>query len=143
MNGKHELLFICTGNFYRSRFAEALFNDKAGKMGLSWSAFSRGLAIHLASGDISDLTVTALDERGISLAHTGPTRVALCEEELRRAKRIIALDRSDHRAMFEAQFPDWKERIEYWSCPDIDRESPERCLPQIETCVMDLLKSLA
>ena len=43
---KHKrLLFLCTGNYYRSRFAEILFNSVAGKMGLSWKASSRGLAI--------------------------------------------------------------------------------------------------
>ena len=42
------LLFICTGNYYRSRFAEAVFNHHAKQRGLPWRAFSRGLAIHPA-----------------------------------------------------------------------------------------------
>ena len=36
------VLFLCTGNYYRSRFAESLFNSVAGKMGLPWRASSRG-----------------------------------------------------------------------------------------------------
>ncbi len=39
------VLFLCTGNYYRSRFAEALFNSVAGRMGLPWRASSRGLAL--------------------------------------------------------------------------------------------------
>src|SRR5256885_17038856 len=39
------VLFLCTGNYYRSRFAEILFNSVAGKMGLPWQAASRGLAL--------------------------------------------------------------------------------------------------
>jgi protein-tyrosine-phosphatase len=38
------VLFLGTGNNYRSRFAEALFNSVAGRMGLPWRASSRGLA---------------------------------------------------------------------------------------------------
>jgi protein-tyrosine phosphatase len=37
--------FLCTGNYYRSRFAEALFISVAVRMGLPWRASSRGLAL--------------------------------------------------------------------------------------------------
>ena len=39
------VLFLCTGNYYCSRFAEILFDSVAGKMGLHWKASSRGLAL--------------------------------------------------------------------------------------------------
>ena len=47
MRQRHEktVLFLCTGNYYRGRFAEVLFNSVAGKMGLPWRATSRGLAL--------------------------------------------------------------------------------------------------
>jgi protein-tyrosine-phosphatase len=38
------VLFFCTGNYYRSRFAQIVFNSVAGKMGLPWNASSTGLA---------------------------------------------------------------------------------------------------
>ena len=38
------VLFLCTCNYYRSRFAEIVFNHKARKAGLDWQATSRGLA---------------------------------------------------------------------------------------------------
>ncbi len=37
---QNRVLFLCTGNYYRSRFAEILFNSVAGKMGLPWMAMS-------------------------------------------------------------------------------------------------------
>ncbi len=37
------VVFICTGNYYRSRFSEYLFNALAEKSGLFWRATSRGL----------------------------------------------------------------------------------------------------
>jgi hypothetical protein len=38
------ILFLCTGNYYRSRYAEELFNHLAKVKGHSWRAFSRGAA---------------------------------------------------------------------------------------------------
>jgi translation initiation factor 1 len=35
------VLFLCTGNYYRSRFAEVLFNSVARKMGLPWEVVAR------------------------------------------------------------------------------------------------------
>ena len=48
MNAKSDpktILFLCTGNYYRSRFAEVMFNSVAAKMSLPWKATSRGLAL--------------------------------------------------------------------------------------------------
>jgi protein-tyrosine phosphatase len=36
------VLFLCTGNYYRSRYAEELFNHLARAEGIGWRAFSRG-----------------------------------------------------------------------------------------------------
>ena len=35
-SSERTVLFLCTGNYYRSRFAEIIFNSVAGKMGLPW-----------------------------------------------------------------------------------------------------------
>ncbi len=44
-NGKQTVLFLCTGNYYRSRFAEHFFNHVAVREGLAWQADSRGLDV--------------------------------------------------------------------------------------------------
>ena len=57
------VLFLCTGNYYRSRFSEYLFNALAEKKGLlSWRATSRGLKTWMADGQgpIARLTVERL-----------------------------------------------------------------------------------
>ena len=46
LNGRKEakvktVLFLCTGNYYRSRFAEELFNHHAERAGDDWIAQSR------------------------------------------------------------------------------------------------------
>jgi protein-tyrosine-phosphatase len=39
------ILFLCAGSYYRSRFAEELFNHRAPGLGLAWSATSRARAL--------------------------------------------------------------------------------------------------
>ena len=54
------VLFLCTGNYYRSRFAESLFNSVAGKMGLPWRASSRGLALERGVNNVGPMAAAAI-----------------------------------------------------------------------------------
>ena len=54
------VLFLCTGNYYRSRFAEVLFNSVAGRTGLSWRASSRGLALERGVNNVGPMAVKAV-----------------------------------------------------------------------------------
>jgi protein-tyrosine phosphatase len=137
------ILFICTGNYYRSRFAEAIFNHHAELQQISWSAFSRGLAVHLAEGYLSPLTLQALDERQIEVRHTGADREQLSITDLLHSDRCIALDRTEHLAMMREQFPDWADKIEYWDVLDLLFESHLRALPEIEQRTLQLLKEVS
>ena len=67
MRQRHEktVLFLCTGNYYRSRFAEVLFNSLAGKMGLPWKASSRGPR--------RSARLTAMETGGLTCAAPGRT----------------------------------------------------------------------
>ena len=62
------LLFLCTGNYYRSRLAEELFNHRAQHAGLSWIAQSRALAIESGISNVGSLAPLAvtLEERGLA-----------------------------------------------------------------------------
>ena len=46
------VLFVCSGNFYRSRLAELLFNEAAEKTDVVWRAESRGL---LKTGELKGM----------------------------------------------------------------------------------------
>jgi protein-tyrosine phosphatase len=135
------ILFVCTGNFYRSRFAEAVFNFHATQRDLPLRAFSRGLATHLVfgEGDLSAHTRLALSARGIARHHTGAQPTPLTRADLERAHRTIALKEIEHRPLMRRQFPDWEDRIEYWAYHDIEDEPPATVLPQIERHVLALL----
>jgi protein-tyrosine phosphatase len=137
------VLFICTGNFYRSRFAEAVFNYHASSLSLPWKAISRGLAIHWATGPLSPFTAGALAVRRIPLHHTGRDRTQLTEDDLKSADLRILMDRAEHFAMMMEQFPDWTAQVEYWDVPDLPINQPEVALPAIEGKVLELLDRLS
>ena len=141
-----QLLFLCTGNYYRSRFAEHLFNYHAQDYQLPWRAFSRGLALEMLdedAGPISLNTLEALSARGIPLDGEIRSPLALAEQDLTIANHIIALKQAEHHPLMTRKFPDWTERVEYWHVHDIDYASPEEALPQIEQAVRELIDRLA
>lgn len=137
------VLFICTGNYYRSRFAEAVFNHHACQRNVPWRAFSRGLAIHLVDGDLSPFTRAALEKRGISAAHTAESRIGLQEADLQDAQVRVALDAREHGPMIAELFGAWADRIEYWDVGDVGFKRPDLALEAMESKVLALLDRLA
>ena len=142
MFGSQRVLFICTGNFYRSRFAEAVFNHEARIAGLRWTAFSRGIRPHTEEGNLSLHAEHALIERGITVEDTPgpPTRVEM--SDLMDATLQIAMQRSEHEDPLTDRFGSWAERIEFWNVADIPHATPEEALPLIERGVGKIVRSL-
>jgi protein-tyrosine phosphatase len=139
---ERRVLFICTGNFYRSRFAEAVFNHHARTRLPGCSAFSRGLSLHPPQGDLSPYTVRALEERGIALSHTAPRCATLTEADLAIADRRIALKEREHRPLIARQFPEWEAHIQFWDVSDVDYVPAAEALPLIEQQVLALIEEL-
>lgn len=142
---KKRVLFICTGNYYRSRFAEGLFNYEAAQRGLDWCAFSRALALDQlssAAGPISHYAKAALESRGIPLWMTARCPRDLNERDLRTADLIFAIQEEEHRPYMRRRFPAWEDKIGYWGVSDIDRVLPQEALPQVAAHVKALLDRL-
>jgi protein-tyrosine phosphatase len=142
----NQILFLCTGNYYRSRFAEIVFNALASERGLDWVADSCGLSVGTCLtnvGAISSYTLRGLAARGI--APTNHTRMprALQENDLAQSQRVIALNRAEHLPYMQEQFPAWANRIEYWHVSDLDQSSAEDALAKIERQVHELIEELA
>jgi protein-tyrosine phosphatase len=137
------VVFICTGNFYRSRFSEYLFNALAKKSGLQWRAMSRGLRAKTAAneGPLSELAAYRLTAVGVPFDWKR-FPVQLSEADLENADLIVALKKSEHYAMMVEQFPAWADRITYWQIDDIDCATADEALPICESCVTSLVETL-
>src|SRR6266446_8835628 len=135
------VLFLCTGNYYRSRFAEVLFNSVAGKMGLPWQASSRGLALERGVNNVGPMAVAAvqaLEALGVSAAQAVTRLPAqVTTDDLEGADRVVALKQDEHLPLLQDRFPAWVEKVEFWHVDD----APE-VLGLIEREVMGLVARL-
>ena len=139
------ILFLCTGNYYRSRYAEELFNHLAKIEGVGWRAFSRGAAEKGSPdnvGPMSRFAREALDAKGI--APEGATRSPQpCSlADFAQARLVIALKEAEHRPLIERRFPGVVDRIIYWHVDDIEFAHPSVALAMIDENVRDLVSRL-
>lgn len=141
-----KVLFLCSGNYYRSRFAEIVFNARAATAGLNWRAESRGLCVEQGNlvnvGPISTHALEGLRRRGIVPESAPRSPLALRAAELEEFDLVVALKAEEHRPMLQAQFPKWAERVRYWDVHDVDLCAPEEAMAEIERLVEALIKEL-
>jgi protein-tyrosine phosphatase len=140
------LLFLCTGNYYRSRYAEELFNHRAGLADLNWRAFSRGAAERGSPdniGPMSPFALEGLQARGIRPVGNLRSPQPCTPPDLESADLIIALKESEHRPLIERRFPEMASRVIYWHVDDVDVAKPAIALALIGDLVEDLLSSLS
>jgi protein-tyrosine phosphatase len=139
------VLFLCTGNYYRSRFAEELFNHHAAHAGLDWQAHSRALAVERGTnnvGPVSPFVLRGLEQRGITA--TGATHFP-CQctvTDLEAADIVVALDETEHRPLMRERFSSWEHAVRYWGVGDVLIVTPNRALSLIDMEVNSLLAAL-
>lgn len=141
-----KILFVCTGNYYRSRFAEEYFNHLAQKNKLLWKAFSVGLSQNMPSlnnpGPISVHTLEALKEIGVE--GTGLNRYPRPMEkaDFARYERIIAISELEHRPMLEARYLAQSSIVEYFEVGDLPLEAPKDAINKIASLVEEVIEHL-
>lgn len=141
-----KILFLCTGNYYRSRFAEILFNTLAEEADLNWRALSRGIATDLGINNLGAMSIDAirgLEAREIFVGDVVPFPMQLEERDLEDADLIIALKEAEHRLLLEKRFPSWPHKVEYWHIDDLDRAPAKEALVEIEQKIKRLILDLS
>ena len=139
------VLFLCTGNYYRSRFAEELFNHKADASGIPWQAQSRALAIERGAhnvGPLSHFALHGLSARGCSARGGARMPLQCVVADLETARRIIALNEPEHRPLIRTRFPEWESRVQFWQVEDVEYVGPEVALAAIEKQIDVLLGAI-
>lgn len=139
----NQILFLCSGNYYRSRFAEILFNHLAAENNLDWHAESRGIVAQWSNnpGPISRNTLAELQSRKIPVDTTRyPMQVTA--QDFSHSDLVIALYDAEHRVMMENYFPDHLTAVEFWKVPDLDEMDSAQALSLIDQNVRSLITQL-
>lgn len=141
---KKIVLFLCSANYYRSRFAEHLFNHLAEEAGLGWQADSRGLMVgHWGNiGPISPYTIDGLRRRGIDPPDMPRQPKQLTAVDLVHSDLVVAVKEAEHRPAMMQLFPEWANRVEYWHIDDLDCAEPDEALTALERSVRHLISRL-
>ncbi|MXX25645.1 MAG: low molecular weight phosphatase family protein [Caldilineaceae bacterium SB0668_bin_21] len=138
------VLFLCTGNYYRSRFAEHFFNEHARRRKLAWQARSRGLQPSLEN--LGLMSRHALERlRRLGMAPGEPLRlpIDLQSSDLIAAALTIGMNEVEHRPLMAARFPEWTDQVRYWNIYDLDVTDADSGLAAIENAVLALLDELS
>lgn len=120
------ILFLCSANYYRSRFCEELFNHYSASQGLCWKATSRALLDRPAErnpGPMSPLAVDFLRGRGVEPADHDRLPLQVTDEDFQMCEMIIAVHEAEHRPIVDTAWTLHRESVRYWHVAD-DHELP-------------------
>jgi protein-tyrosine phosphatase len=135
------VLFICTGNYYRSRYAQAVFNEKATP---GWTAISRGFETSKPhSKSVSPLVAADLTTRHIDLARVAGSPQQLTRKDLDAADVVVLMDGAEHEPMLRKLFPDFPlTKVRQWSVKDVPKAEPPDAFAAIWKDVESLIGDL-
>lgn len=121
-----QVLFVCSGNYYRSRLAELLFNHFAREQGVKWEAVSRGILDQVRQKGLAPHAVNFLEKRGLKqLAENQRNPISIRMDDLEGAQQVVILSRREHEPMMLTRFGQIPRMmaeqgiLRYWNIDDL------------------------
>ena len=145
MTTMKRVLFLCTGNYYRSRYAEEIFNQIATVEGLAWCAFSCGAAEKGSPDNIGAMSIfvrEALAAKGVTPEGGSRNPRSCSMADFDEAQFVVALKEAEHRPLIERHFPEVAARVIYWHVDDVGLVHPSIALAMIDDHVRELISTL-
>ena len=143
------VLFLCTGNYFRSRFSELWFNHQIALQGRrdDVHAVSAGLNVTADSGNVGAIAQeaqAALHHRGVAV---NPTQLAMPRQvsrhDVEQADVVVAVDADAHRPMVQELFPDLEAKIRFWRVKDLDEvDAVDDPITLLQQQIDQLIKAL-
>ena len=133
----YKILFICTGNFYRSKFCEAFMENEGKVLKIPIRTMSRGFEISLADkvasiyGETSPYTIQRLDQLGIDCGKVKKRRTPVSQHDINSNDIIVIIDKAEHSPYMENfDFPE--NRTVFWEVKDIADWTAKETLDELE-----------
>jgi len=138
-----KILFVCTANIHRSRFAEEVFNYLSIKDKKEYRAFSAGLKVgDFSYREIYYPALEHLDKLNIKPIRPKELSIHIDDVMLEEYDKIICMDKNEHRPMVNANPRLSEYQFEYWEIVDIPKVDSTVSLPLCYEKVVKLYKEI-
>ena len=149
-----KVLFIGSGKSYRSKFAEAFFNNR-GKLECLFMlnthgigrypssrypySYSSGIDRKKPTKRLNKVSKEVCNETNLTYGDDCYVHFHrnLTKKDFNHCDYMIAMNESEHREYLEKHFPEHKEKIEYWDIPKTNKVS-EKVIKKLQVKVNEL-----
>ncbi len=140
----HKVLFVCTANIFRSRFSEEVYNHLATEKKIPSIAFSAGLKVGAyMMRKIYKPALDMLESFDIKPMISNDLSKHINEIKLTDYKKIICLDKKEHKPMVELNNRLIDIKIDYWDIVDEPEVSSQVSLPKCYKKINELIDQVS
>lgn len=139
----NNILFVCTGNIFRSRFAEEVFNHLCKINGVDATAFSAGLQVgRYKQRKIYWPAMNELERLKIEPLRSNEESVHIDDIDVSIYDQIICMDEEEHKPMVRSNELLSGFTFQYWNIVDMPKVSSDISLPKCYKKVESLIDQL-